>query len=612
MVQWKFVCGVAALLAVEIINGESIKNDKSETSTTIVPLDATFPGYGAILNENSLAATNTMGPAFNDTPSYAPGQLHPAPTRRRRLEATKSTDMKKLEDFFKQELETDITKLAPKCKREPVPWPGSYWATYVDSINYIYNKGQPSAAEKYATAFGYDVKTLMDKISLLKGVDSMAKRKNCTATAQCKELKDGSVCAKRKGRKEGHCIPKWYGICHAWAPAAILEAEPQCRVERNGTIFEPYDIKALITLAYDGSNIPTVFTGTRFTGNDNAPNNTDEYGRFVDARRRDISPAFFHIAITNIMCRFNQSFIIDISAGNEVWNQPAHSYEVLQMFWLTPRAAAQKYFNRDTYPFNDEATNIAVVTTRFRWVVEAGENGPLVSTGIVDKKYTTYSDLTYILETDDKYHILGGEWIHNCTKFHPDFMWFPTGKPDINTITPVGLVYSEIESLLIESSRGDCKPISSKPPTTDRTTSAEPSTSDRTTLAVVPATEGTTPAVPPALDGTTLAVVPPTTSIPPVVAPPTTITPPAMAPATTTTLPAVAPVTTITPPAVPANPALTGNPVVPPTTALTETPPAVAPNAALTGNMPAQPVATSPLAVTPPPKTLADVTTLPA
>ncbi|KAL4168987.1 hypothetical protein KRP22_009916 [Phytophthora ramorum] len=228
---------------------------------------------------------------------------------------------------------------------------------------------------------------------------------------------------------------------------AILEAEPACAVERNGTKFEPYDIKALITLAYDGSKIPTIFTGSRFNGNDNGPNNTDEYGRFTDDRRRDISPGYFHVAVTNIMGRFNHSFVVDITAGNEVWNQPARSYEILRLSWTTPTAAAKKYFNVDKYPFNDAATKIAVVTTRFRWIVESGVNGPLVSTGIVDK-YTTSADYEYILETDETYQILGGEWLSGSKANHPDFIWLPASKPDNSTVTSVGLVYSEIEGLL--------------------------------------------------------------------------------------------------------------------------------------------------------------------
>ncbi|ETM98409.1 TKL protein kinase [Phytophthora nicotianae INRA-310] len=440
-----------------------IQDDPTDTPDELTTMDANFPGYGAFMEigtSPTSATLSTGGEVGKDADKYNPGQLHAARINRR-LEVTKSTDMQKLETFFGLELETDITKLPTKYQHDPIPWPASYWPVYADSINYRWAKGKPSPAEKYANAFGYDAKELMDKISAKNGIDSQTKRKNCTDDAVCKALKDGSVCAKREGKTEGHCIPTWFGICHAWAPAAILEAEPACAVERNGTVFEPYDIKGLITLAYDGSKIPTIFTGSRFNGNDNAPNNTDQYGRFFDDRRRDISPGYFHVAVTNIMGRFNHSFVVDITAGNEVWNQPARSYEILRLSWTTPTAAAKKYFDTDKYPFNDAATKIAVVTTRFSWIVESGTNGPLVSTGLVDKS-TTSADYEYILETDETYQILGGEWLSGSKANHPDFLWLPASKPDNSTVTSVGLHYAEIEALLDEStsSSGDCKAVS--------------------------------------------------------------------------------------------------------------------------------------------------------
>jgi hypothetical protein len=456
MVQWTLVCALAALSAAGTVRADPLDNDPVETPDELVTLDGNFPGYGAFIEVDTTptSATLGVGSGVGGEADYNPGTLH-GNLNERRLEVAKSTDMQKLETFFGLELETDITKLPTKYQHDPVPWPSSYWPVYADSINYRWAKGQPSAAEKYAEAFGHDATELMDKISAKNGIDSQTKRRVCTADAECKDLKDGSVCAKRTGKTEGHCIPTWFGICHAWAPAAILEAEPACAVERNGTKFEPYDIKALITLAYDGSKIPTIFTGSRFNGNDNAPNNTDQYGRFTDDRRRDISPGYFHIAVTNIMGRFNHSFVVDITAGNEVWNQPVRSYEILRLSWMTPAAAAKKFFEVEKYPFNDAATKIAVVTTRFSWIVESGVNGPLVSTGIVDK-FTTSADYEYLLETDETYQILGGEWLSGSKANHPDFLWLPANKPDNSTVTSVGLVYAEIESLLDESVSGDC------------------------------------------------------------------------------------------------------------------------------------------------------------
>ena len=48
----------------------------------------------------------------------------------------------------------------------------------------------------------------------------------CTTDAECAADK-GSVCAKRAGQTAGTCSETWFGICHAWSPAALME-KPSC------------------------------------------------------------------------------------------------------------------------------------------------------------------------------------------------------------------------------------------------------------------------------------------------------------------------------------------------------------------------------------------------
>ncbi|CAH0489032.1 unnamed protein product [Peronospora farinosa] len=476
MVQWKFVYGLAALSVVGLIKGSPMQEDDQLDENTrndeCISLGAEdFTGAGKEISGKPI------------TVPCAPGGFQSAPPSRRRLEVSASVDIKKLEAYFGTKLETDLTKLSSKCARHPTPWPSGYWPAYADSINFLWNKKTNiSASEKYAKAFGHDVKTFMDEVSSTRGIDYMMKmkKKPCTTRADCKEVGDDSFCGIRAGKKKGYCIPKWPGICHAWAPASILEPEPICPVEHNGVVFEPFDIKALITMTYDGSKIPTIFTGRRFSGNDTRDNGKDQYGRFLDGNRRDISPGYFHIAATNILCGFQYSFIIDISAGNEVWNQPVSSFEITRMSWMTPTDAAKKYFKVDKYPFNDAATNMAIVTSRLTWIAETGENGPIVSTSKINK-YKTTAEYEYILELDDTYQILGGEWLGLSSENHPDFLWIPTRKPDDALVTPVGLVYAEIKKLLTKSIQGDCQSTSTdtqKPETNERANPVAPPSSN--------------------------------------------------------------------------------------------------------------------------------------
>uniref|UniRef100_K3X3Q6 CBM1 domain-containing protein n=1 Tax=Globisporangium ultimum (strain ATCC 200006 / CBS 805.95 / DAOM BR144) TaxID=431595 RepID=K3X3Q6_GLOUD len=155
----------------------------------------------------------------------------------RRLE-TSSSDIGRLETYFKTSMEKNAKKLATKGNAPTMPWPSSYWPVYLDGINYQWSQNQPSPAEKYATAFGLNTQTFMASISQATGILSQSTRTSCFSNAQCTSLGDGSVCAKRAGQWQGYCIPSWFGICHAWTPAAILESEPKCAVTKNGVTFQ--------------------------------------------------------------------------------------------------------------------------------------------------------------------------------------------------------------------------------------------------------------------------------------------------------------------------------------------------------------------------------------
>uniref|UniRef100_M4BIS8 Transglutaminase elicitor n=1 Tax=Hyaloperonospora arabidopsidis (strain Emoy2) TaxID=559515 RepID=M4BIS8_HYAAE len=365
----------------------------------------------------------------------------------RKLEASTS-DLQKLENYFQVPLELNVSKLALSAAYHVMPWPSSYWAMYLDSINYRWSTGNgPSATEKYATAFGIDPSAMVSKVSQSTGVISKTSlNTSCLTNGDCLRKGDGSVCARLGGETQGLCIPTWFGICHAWAPASLLEPEPNCAVEYNGVTFQPMDIKALITEVYDGAKVATVFTGARFFNPAGAAT-TDKYGRFTDASRRDLGPGFMHVALANIIGRFNASVVLDVSAGAEVWNQPIYSYEVLTKTELTPSDAASQYFGEPAYPFNRDAKRIMYVETKVSWMKETFENGGLVASG----RAPTYMEgkvYNYLLELDDAYNILGGEWVGESRADHPDFLWLPKARPDISTVTEVGLSYRNVRTLL--------------------------------------------------------------------------------------------------------------------------------------------------------------------
>jgi hypothetical protein len=382
-----------------------------------------------------------------EEPNCATGWEDEKVEAKRRLEANANTDIAKLEAFFGTKMEMNLKKLPTTGVHTPAPWAGPYWPTYQDSINVKWNQGQPSAAEKYAKAFGKDVATFMNNVSKKNGIDSQSTRRKCSSNNDCSGLTDGSQCSIRAGKTSGYCIPTWFGICHAWAPAAILEAEPNCPVTHNGVTFQPMDLKALVSSIYDGAKISTVFTGARFNG---GTDTTDSYGRHSNNAFRDLNPAYFHIASANLLGKLNTTFVVDVTAGSEVWNQPVRGFKVYEKTAMSLASAAKTFYGLQTYPWNSAAKSIVYVKSRLSWIFETYTDGGLVSSGQINQ-YTTGAYYTYLLELDAAGNIIGGEWVYDSDENHPDFLWLPKAKPAANTVTSVGLSYADVSMLLKKS-----------------------------------------------------------------------------------------------------------------------------------------------------------------
>ncbi|KAF1328202.1 Elicitor-like transglutaminase, partial [Globisporangium splendens] len=449
MVSFKLIIGYLLALSSTTVLGGPIDHNPTTNGEHARLSHGNFAGAGFPVSSNVAAysvrdgnVSLTTPNGSNDGNASVPLATVAASHMRTRNLADAYTDLDRLEDYFGMKMERNLeTLMKPEFSSasfDPAPWPGSYWPIYADGINYRWQGDQePSAAEKYAAAFGLDVKQFTDAISYSTGILSQSYRKVCTTSEDCHDQNDGSICGIRFRESSGYCIPGWFGICHAWAPAAILEKEPRCAVKKGNVIFQAFDIKGLLTQIYDGANTETVFTGARFNGPDE-PTEMDEYGRFVDLARRDLGPGFFHITIANILGKFKKSFVVDVTAGAEVWNQPVRGYEVESITVLSTADGAREFFGKDVYPFNADAKKLAYVSTTLSWINEAGEDGSLVENGHANW-YTAYRTYEYVLELDAKNQIIGGEWVGESKTNHPDFLWFPGSRPDPSTITSVGL-----------------------------------------------------------------------------------------------------------------------------------------------------------------------------
>lgn len=109
------------------------------------------------------------------------------------------------------------SKLPKNGNATKIPWPSDFFPGFKDGVN-VNDKGESeSATSKYAKAFNLDPTALQNNVSASSGIDRQAPLgRNCTQDADCTQYKDFSVCAKRRGKTAGFCIPTWFGLCHAW------------------------------------------------------------------------------------------------------------------------------------------------------------------------------------------------------------------------------------------------------------------------------------------------------------------------------------------------------------------------------------------------------------
>ena len=240
--------------------------------------------------------------------------------------------------LFSDDLEYRLTELPTTGEVSVAPWAGSYWPVYEDSVNKKWaGDNTQSPAAKYGEAFG--VEDIEDKVSASNGIDKYASRTVCTDDSAC-DADIAEACAIREGATEGVCIPTWWGICHAWAPASITVPEPVNPVTRNGVTFEVNDIKALATLAFDATN--SRFVSLRC--NEDASAGDIEYDGYnrpsgSDTECADTNPGTYHVLLTNYLGLRDLSFVEDRTWDDEVWNQPLRAYRILHLDEIDAQSA---------------------------------------------------------------------------------------------------------------------------------------------------------------------------------------------------------------------------------------------------------------------------------
>jgi len=190
----------------------------------------------------------------------------------------------------------------------------------------------------------------------------------------------------------------WWGHCHAWAAASVLEPEPRA-VTKLGVKFTQDDMEGLLTELYYSPAYQRWGTECQ-----DCP---DGSGPFTD-----VHPSDFDWVMREYMGKQRKNVIMDLDPSTPVWNYPAYQYT---------RTA--------TTIDGVEHVTMSVKIAR-----------PVV--GISGTETDTVR-FTYTLQPGTK-----GEWTGNSVYYHPDFVWIATSRVGQGSGHNPLLKYSVVQEIM--------------------------------------------------------------------------------------------------------------------------------------------------------------------
>ena len=266
----------------------------------------------------------------------------------------------------------------------------------------------------------------------------------------------------------GPNVPHWFGYCHAWSAASVLEREPGkerlFRLASSRLGLDVGDQKGLLTACHTEDLANS--WGDRFGDGEGSED------------PKDLRPDRLWRLLKLHLGQQGVSLVIDVEAGKEVWNYPIYQYDLK----YRPAQGGQYLANLtllmadDAVPPGYRGTKVRKQTYQFTFKMR----GNSVISG-------------------------SGQWAGRSKKDHPDFAWYPykavAQNPEVK--------YPKVQKLV---SAGQTQPT--QPPTPP----------------VMPPV--TPPIIPPPVTPPTEPVAPPTQPVVPPTPEPTVPVPPTPTPAT--------------------------------------------------------------------------------
>jgi hypothetical protein len=279
------------------------------------------------------------------------------------------------------------------------PWSDSYWPSFEAGISKRWNEPEADRPRGEKDNF-FSYRPL--SLSELRGKSLEDLKK--LSPAEKYDILMGrydypTVARERRRTHKG--APKWWGICHGWAPAALNHPEPAATVAINpqgiAVPFGSSDVKALLSYYYaEIADVETAQIGLR----------CDSPLRLGSACR-DVNPGSFHVVLANQIGIRKQGFTAEVDRGKQVWNQPVVEYRTQLLKKLRVRGPVAPG-TVELYKVRTDMIYTAEIEPRWE---------PVIGTDEQNEHVKTYE---YTLEIGAQGQILGGEWI---SRDHPDFFW---------------------------------------------------------------------------------------------------------------------------------------------------------------------------------------------
>lgn len=204
----------------------------------------------------------------------------------------------------------------------------------------------------------------------------------------------------------------WWGHCHAWAAASVLEPEPSHDVALGGVVFHVGDIKGLLSEAHYSDHAS--FYGQRFNGNPG-----DDF--------EDMYPMNVWSTLRQYIYQNRTPIVFDLNPGPQVWSYPAYKYQIsfqpIDPTTYQNAAAAAISQEKRQYAGSPAYGSAFYQGQLSIWVADFEVYPDVVGTS------TQQHDYTFVFQAQGNMLVPNSDhWTGASVQDHPDFAWYPTQR----------------------------------------------------------------------------------------------------------------------------------------------------------------------------------------